>query len=1009
MSFSELENESFTQLEDEFYKLSSTTTEVDLFLENCSSLYNLILDSLHDYSSKTLTCLHLDEMSSVLTEAGRRVMEDHPEMAGTVTLRINTISSAMEQLKLRRSGTSDTESSCSRSNPNAEVRNWLHSVENRLKEHEMIIRQRRNHKPSITKLLADQQVLQLEIQTEGQALISRLYQNISFESVESGLCENSTRKKKSTIDAIRKKWHTIYLNSLSLQFKIEEVLNQYQEDSESESDPELVGPPTKRARRHSGNQLDSEDDEDKEDEDEDTLPFNDSEYESIMDGRTTVTSESSEESPIRTKKWDSIQQDIGYSSGENSVHEALNTLGAGISGESPKSRSAKGFYRMVLDDMDIKKALDMKNDGLSNQLTDSMHVNYEQSSIILPDFDEVMALLDEDTMGNKDVMSESFNTKWCEIRARQSTRRSRVSKEFLDQMAKNSCDASSEDSLDYDVPEDDLMTRSFNTNLLDSTSSLKRNRSQRGRSSNILWDCSEMEASICSTRSELPPCLGRSLRKKLRVRRMPRSMSDGEHLASKAIGLLTPRIRVSPPPTPLSSSTRLLQQLDRDLAAATESDSTCPEQSDTPVYEWDDYNPPEKDDSIPDDLCSISTKMPEQILDIDDDFAQHFGTSNDSARRLIDESKAHLKVIEKCLENGDIDQKQIANIELICRTNLRQIDTAILIGRDLGELRTLRGNWSNMMKSVINPAAQILQKIARFASSLRDLHETSSLSAWNGISQIKTHDDLRSVLTAITAIQGRLSEERDELRSLVKSKLFQSELSEISSEFETISLGYDEAVTKIDTLVSSLKKLSNDWSDWSRKQQEIRSCMGVIEEQLQSPNMDQACVLAQINECQEQMHVLESKCSYLTTSLLSLQDDDSQSASKISADFHAELILYSNALLQLRTKFQDLVRVPTPPAPFSPIAASTPLKRKAKTRSTITQTIETPRVEVVHVVQSPRVGLIGRVYKTISSSWLLKSLFALSLATALAALFWSTFLGRTFGPHLSYINGPPPM
>ena len=46
----------------------------------------------------------------------------------------------------------------------------------------------------------------------------------------------------------------------------------------------------------------------------------------IMIFRATVTSISSDESPARVRKWESVQQDIGYSSGENSVHEALNSL-----------------------------------------------------------------------------------------------------------------------------------------------------------------------------------------------------------------------------------------------------------------------------------------------------------------------------------------------------------------------------------------------------------------------------------------------------------------------------------------------------------------------------------------------------------------------------------------------------------------------------------------------------------------------------------------------------------
>ncbi|KAK6048731.1 hypothetical protein COOONC_13764, partial [Cooperia oncophora] len=100
-------------------------------------------------------------------------------------------------------------------------------------------------------------------------------------------------------------------------------------------------------------------------------------------------------------------------------------------------------------------------------------------------------------------------------------------------------------------------------------------------------DSAPLDASFCSTRSELTQGQCRN-RKRLRVRRLPRSMSDGEQLIPKS-GAFTPLIRRSPPSTPLARSTRLLQKLERDLMTNLESD-TAPEQSDTQVYEWDDYN-----------------------------------------------------------------------------------------------------------------------------------------------------------------------------------------------------------------------------------------------------------------------------------------------------------------------------------------------------------------------------------------------------------------------------------
>ena len=44
------------------------------------------------------------------------------------------------------------------------------------------------------------------------------------------------------------------------------------------------------------------------------------------------------------------------------------------------------------------------------------------------------------------------------------------------------------------------------------------------------------------------------------------------------------------PPTPLASSTRLLQQLDEQLQQSNKDSDTAGDQSEGQVYEWDDYN-----------------------------------------------------------------------------------------------------------------------------------------------------------------------------------------------------------------------------------------------------------------------------------------------------------------------------------------------------------------------------------------------------------------------------------
>ncbi|KAJ1368639.1 hypothetical protein KIN20_029851 [Parelaphostrongylus tenuis] len=101
-----------------------------------------------------LSCQHLDEMANSLASAGRTLVARRPETETTVALRINTINSAMQQLRLRRC-TSDSDTCSSRSNPSLEIRSWIHSQEKRLVE----LEQRLKEGVGLTKLQSDQQDL----------------------------------------------------------------------------------------------------------------------------------------------------------------------------------------------------------------------------------------------------------------------------------------------------------------------------------------------------------------------------------------------------------------------------------------------------------------------------------------------------------------------------------------------------------------------------------------------------------------------------------------------------------------------------------------------------------------------------------------------------------------------------------------------------------------------------------------------------------------------------------
>ncbi|KAF1751376.1 hypothetical protein GCK72_017930 [Caenorhabditis remanei] len=1034
-SFSEVEMPQSTN-DDLFKVIESSGEEVDIFLENCSSLYNLILDSLHNLTSKTISCECLDEMTSTLEKSAKKILAERPEAENSVLLRLNTICCAMEQLrvqhnaKLMSGAESDTSSSArsSTSSSTGEMRSWLHEVERRLEINEKRIRV----EPNLTVLLADQQALQLEIQHEGQLLVNRLNKQLKDDNDSDSLEEE---KRKTCVDAIRKRWHTIYLNSLSLVCRIEELLNHQQSSEDSESDPDLVGPPVKRARTRTSGHLTASDTEESEDEDrhsqtetvvtdeDNVLPFAESEYESIMDGRVTVDSctSSSEDQMVEqssNKKWESVQQDVGYSSGENSIHEALNTCADHLLPETSDMRRkriecspVKAFYRTVqledMSDLEVTKAINHDIDEEPN-LSDSMYVNHDSTFLTtqnLPEYDEVMALMDNEDLPMDISMTESFNTKWREIHGQKKPlrRASRPSREQMDLIAKSSCDASSEDSSEGEhqtqlEDEPEMMSVSFNSASFDTSSPLKRQRSARGlKNASFLYDSLEMDGSFCSTRSEmLPPCKTRSLaRRKLRVRRMPRSMSDGEQLgvvSCKPEGLMTPMIRVSPPSTPVR---RLLRKLDEQIR--NRDSDTAPEHSDAAqAYEWDEYHPPQKDDSTADRNHSSMADISSQLMNIDDDFAEHFGTSTSSAYRLIEESKSHLRVVQKALEESNADIPHLSNFELIARSNLRQVDEALKIQSgyqpsflETSTLQELRAEWAQLYESIRSPFVRIMHQVKKFAATLQEVSSMASL----GDVDIRSKEDVMKALDAVTAIERRLSCERQELRDLLASPTFRDVAKELSCEFETVSEGYDDAVDRIGKMAHSLSQVKGEWDAWNSRQNDIRSAMVRIESHLKEGQMDNKMIAEEMELCQERMNSLETMCNYLTSSLGSIQNE---SNTKNLPDFKAELSIYSNALARLKDRFNDMVRVPTPPT----IQFHPPEPRPSKGRSMTTQTAE---METETDEETPL-----SVSEAISSSRLIKFTFALSLLSALAAIFYYHVFGKPFGPHLTYVNGPPP-
>ncbi|KAK6046389.1 hypothetical protein COOONC_16106 [Cooperia oncophora] len=105
------------------------------------------------------------------------------------------------------------------------------------------------------------------------------------------------------------------------------------------------------------------------------------------------------------------------------------------------------------------------------------------------------------------------------------------------------------------------------------------------------------------------------------------------------------------------------------------------------------------------------------------------------------------------------------SIQMIARANLRQLDTVIRMSGGRNEdVAGLREQWKLLSEQASSPIPQLLNKVECFASSLRDLHETSSNSSLGALTAIKSKEDVRLALEVMSQIQTKLSKERDELR-----------------------------------------------------------------------------------------------------------------------------------------------------------------------------------------------------------------------------------------------------
>uniref|UniRef100_A0A0R3RIH8 KASH domain-containing protein n=1 Tax=Elaeophora elaphi TaxID=1147741 RepID=A0A0R3RIH8_9BILA len=685
-------------------------------------------------------------------------------------------------------------------------------------------------------------------------------------------------------------------------------------------------------------------------------------------------------------------------------------------------------------------------------LTDSLIVNTEEEPEMdsNDDIKEILSMLNDDENGNPKWNGLGQNgTQWREFKCGKTRYPLSFKRNWLlgcvDNNDKHSCDASSEESDDLPTDLNPIIeVKSTSPSVLDMRpSSLKRRRKGRGLSISDRFPSmlkisngalgQDIESSICSQAwSEIPHLdgataslgsirlpaahnLGSTLRskhqvrRKLRARRLPRSMSDGEHL-----GMC---MDASIHSAPGASISYWNANLCRD------SDTTGPDQSDAPPYEWDDYRPPAK---VEDQWDDEDDREDMSVLTIEDDFHTQLGSSHSSfpahfysssrPSYITDEKKTPIRakalrpvatVAGKCIQkhsdtsiNDKLELVKARTIPLLSKllnsSKSRHFSESDLCNVLNANNDNKTNNGADCIQSLPLPSSlsqqsplpTILSKIEKFASSLKLIHHDDSDldTSYSTLSSIRSLGDVD--------IRERLLEEQEELQSLLSSDSFSGDLSGLLGEFEPLCRGYEEAVERVEQLMAQIEAIRDKWNDWSETQRIIQMMMRTIESDLSdlrkgSDNSEQIC--SELELCQERMNRLETACNYLSCNLASLHNRSSTQPPPI--DFTSELALYSNALIQLKTRFEKEIG-------------------HAKSADKATLVRSRKRVHLKNDAKTMTQLKQDNCASVTQNNWSIKVLFIVAVIAAFTAWFATSSLvpwRTTLGPHLDYVDGPPPL
>ncbi|KAI6213709.1 Nuclear migration protein unc-83 [Aphelenchoides besseyi] len=522
-----------------FEKIEETRESLrKVFNESCSALHSDIHRALEDW--ETGQEIFLDDLleREALTRAhGESLIELDVEMSEFVSLKMSTLSRSLEQLRIKHD--SDQRIGFRDQSAAVQLRKWLQITELSIEQIKTELMEHVANLNELQRLRAALQTLQLEIDTEGRHLLRAAERHLTAKALEWTPESQKVQRLNRNFEVLKTRWCVLNLAGAECLERINNFIDRFTGSEEYSSDRESIGslePVRKRARRIDPLELSGslEVDLQAEDEnDEDVIPFGANEYEplgpimsdaalsdveyenhrgqrvknrgamalispiddSITIGATLEHRTSSEDG------WSSSKtHDVGYSSGENSIHEALNALGSDLLINPTESTQTDGdlermrerpilavsaYYRTVpldeLENADQKSSLHevpkFNFDLLSENepLSESLIVHADEEPMpALDDYSEVMRLLDETPLPS----SLQMGTSWTEVKSAAHARRISTPGRTSGLIASSapkinryslpngtggmSCDASSEDSDVNDGRLNGQMSISFN-------------------------------------------------------------------------------------------------------------------------------------------------------------------------------------------------------------------------------------------------------------------------------------------------------------------------------------------------------------------------------------------------------------------------------------------------------------------------------------------------------------------------------------------------------------------